>query len=157
MDKINPRDKSFFNIGGTILLEYKKKASAILTYNNYSRLAPLQTLLYKSHTLKFDIFGNYNLYRTDKKLDDLKITRYGVPKLIKKGNFLNSKINSLNLVVENLLNEKKPLVSLEKSIKIFKILVAALISNKNRKTIYYQNINQIIKKEKFDNRDLKFT
>ena len=84
LDKINPRDKSFFNIGGTILLEYKKKASAILTYNNYSRLAPLQTLLYKSHTLKFDIFGNYNLYRTDKKLDDLKITRYGVPKLIKK-------------------------------------------------------------------------
>ena len=70
---------------------------------------------------------------------------------------MNLKINSLNLVVENLLNEKKPLVSLEKSIKIFKILVAALISNKNRKTIYYQNINQIIKKEKFDNRNLKFT
>jgi len=157
LDKINPRGKSFFNIGGSILLRYKKKATAILTYNNQSRLAPLQTLLYKCHALKFDIFGNYKIYRTEKKLDNLKITRYGVPKLIKEGNFLGKKTDSTKIVLNNLLKGKNPLVSLEKSIKTFKIFIAVLISDKIKRLINYKMINKIIKKEKFGNKNLNFT
>ena len=84
LDKINPRNNSFYNIGGTILLNHKNKISGILSFNNNSRLAPSQSLIYKSHLLKFDTSGNFKLYRTDKKLDRLKITRYGVPRLKKR-------------------------------------------------------------------------
>lgn len=157
LDKINPRDKSFYNIGGTVLLNCKNKGSGVLSFNNCSRLAPLQSLIYKSHLLEFDIAGNYRLYRTHKKLDKLKITRYGIPELKKKGNFFKKKDDSLNLVVLNLLYKNKPLISLDKSAKVFKILVAILISNKKKSSINFNNIENIIKKEKFYNKNLRFT
>ena len=157
LDKINPRGKDFYNIGGSILLKHKTKGSAIFTYNNQSRLAPLQTILYTSHMLKFDILGNYKIYRTNKNLDNLKITRYGVPKIIRSGNFLNKKVNSINLIIDNLLHKNKPLVPLTKSIKTFKIFVGVIISNRKEKLINYKAIDQIAKKEKFYNKNLKFT
>lgn len=157
LDKINPRSKFFYNIGGSFILKHKRKGTAILTYNNQSRLAPLQTLTYKCHSLKFDILGNYKIYRTEKKLDKLKITRYGVPKLIKEGNFLKNKKDSIEIVLNNLLRDKNPLISLEKSIKSFKILTAVLISDKIKRLINFKMFNKIIKKEKFLNKKLNFT
>ena len=156
-NKINPRGKMYNQIGGNLYLKPKKtNIEANFHFSNNSRLSPEITLLYRSHKIKIDIYGNYEVYRTPKNFDNLKITRYAKTNLIKKGIMKISK-NSINIVLDNLLKSKKPLINLEDSFYALQILFLSFLSNKFKKTINLKKFEQIFKKSNYYKKSFKFT
>ena len=156
-DKINPRGKRFNQVAGNLYLKpLKKKITANFNFTNSSRLSPEITLIYKSHKIKLDINGKYEVYKTPKEFDRLKITKYVKEELIIKDKIVNKK-NSIDLVFDNLINSNKPIVSLEYSFYSLKILLLSFVSNKLGKTVNLKNFKNYFNKVSFYKKHFRFT
>jgi len=154
LKKINPRNKKLYNIGGFINFN-KDNLSATIHYDNNSRIAPVNIMIYKNHKIEFNLYGDYKIYEIKKNIWNEKITRYDYPSLIKKGSFYQN--NIIDNITKLFVEKNYSINDIDRGISCFELMLAALISHKKKSSLKLNNINNLIKKNKMFDRNIPIT
>jgi predicted dehydrogenase len=154
LDKINPRNKNLYNIGGFVNFT-KDRVSATIHYDNSSRIAPYNIMLFKNYKIEFNLYGEYKIFSVNQEFWKEKITRYSYPLLVKKGKFY--KINLIDKLIGTFIKSNVMTKDINKGINCFEVILASMISSKTNSPLSFNNISQSIRKYKFFNKNILIT
>ncbi len=141
LDYINPRDKSLLNIGGMAAYKMKNGNFISVSLSNENSQSIRLEIIYRNSIIELTTDLNLNLYQRDmedvKKYDD-KITRYGDLHL---KNVLQFKDNAtVENVLENLVSNDLPKVSIDKAEISILMVLGAIQSHLQGIRVDYDNI-----------------
>jgi membrane protease subunit (stomatin/prohibitin family) len=154
LDKINPRNKNLYNIGGFVNFA-KDRVSATIHYDNSSRIAPYNIMLFKNYKIEFNLYGEYKIFSVNQKFWKEKITRYSYPLLVKKGKFY--KINLIDKLIGTFIKSNVMTKDINKGINCFEVILASMISSKINSPLSFNNMSESIRKYKFFNKNILIT
>ncbi len=141
LDYINPRDKNLLNIGGMVCYKMENKNFVNVSLSNESSEAYRLEIVYRNSLLKLGSNGKLKLLKRNmedvEKYND-KITRYGELNFVCDLDYED--LPTLDRVINNLINENKPIVDIQKAEISTLMVIGAIDSHIQGKRIEYDNI-----------------
>ncbi len=136
IDHINPRDKSLCYVGGVASFKMANDTFTHVSYTNKNSQTSRFEAIYKHGIIEIDLNGKLICFkRKQKDLDKSQglVTRHGL--LEKREEIPFEEIDTIPLIIDDLLHGKTPKVSLNRSEKSLRMLLGALKSNAEGKKV----------------------
>ena len=141
LDYINPRNKNLLNIGGMACYKMRNKSFINVSFSNQNSEAYRVEIVYRNSLLKLGSDDKLNLFQRNKedvkKFND-KITRHGELNFECEIEYEN--ISTVDRIMNNLINQKKPIVDIEKAEISVLMVIGAIDSHIKGKRIEYDKI-----------------
>ncbi len=141
LDYINPRDKNLLNIGGMACYRMENKTFINVSFSNQNSEAYRLEIVYRNALLNLGSDDKLKLLQRNmedvKKFND-KITRYG--QLNYKCDIDYEDLPTVDCVMNNLINQTKPIVDIEKAEISTFMVIGAIDSHIKGRRIEYDKI-----------------
>ena len=141
LDYINPRNKNLLNIGGMACYRMENKTFINVSFSNENSESYRIEILYRNSLLKMGSDGKLKLFKRNmedvKKFND-NITRYGQLNFESEINYKNTP--SVDLILNNLINQNEPIVNIEKAEISTLMVIGAIDSHIKGCRIEYDKI-----------------